>query len=133
MDKSNTVRCIEDPAVIEMLLKHLTFDKKFAIYRPRRFISQRHCVMSLFFLSTGSTCVIMEKFERDHLLRLVEKFRITHTQVVPTMIVCLLKLAPNMRQRYDISSFIRARHLLRHHDVTDRCGEPYPGVQRCEQ
>lgn len=56
------------------------------------------------FLRTGSTCYIMEKFDAERFLQLVEKHRITHCQMVPTMFVRLLKLPEDIRKNYDISS-----------------------------
>src|ERR1700744_5460404 len=43
-------------------------------------------------IRTGGTAIIMEKFEPEQYLQLVEKWGITHTQVVPTMFSRLLKL-----------------------------------------
>ena len=56
------------------------------------------------FLRTGSTCVIMEKFEPEHFLQLVQQYRITHCQMVPTMFIRLLKLPDDIRKKYDVSS-----------------------------
>jgi long-chain acyl-CoA synthetase len=52
----------------------------------------------------GATVVVMEKFDAEQLLALVEREGVTHTQVVPTMLVRLMKLAPEVRERYDHSS-----------------------------
>ncbi|MEZ5659947.1 MAG: AMP-binding protein [Burkholderiaceae bacterium] len=52
----------------------------------------------------GGTCIIMERFDPERFLELIEKYRITHTQTVPTMFVRLLKLPPEARARYDTSS-----------------------------
>ena len=52
----------------------------------------------------GATIVVMEHFDAEDYLRLAEKYRITHSQVVPTMFVRMLKLDPEVRTRYDISS-----------------------------
>jgi acyl-CoA synthetase (AMP-forming)/AMP-acid ligase II len=40
----------------------------------------------------GGTSVIMEKFDAENYLRLVERHKATHSQLVPTMFVRLLKL-----------------------------------------
>ncbi|MFM1990937.1 MAG: hypothetical protein RJA99_3894 [Pseudomonadota bacterium] len=61
-------------------------------------------------LRLGGTCVIMEHFDAEACLRLVERHRITHTQVVPTMFVRMLKLDPAVRARYDVSSLRCAIH-----------------------
>jgi long-chain acyl-CoA synthetase len=52
----------------------------------------------------GGTVVVMEKFDAEQLLALVARQAVTHTQVVPTMLVRLMKLAPEVRERYDLSS-----------------------------
>jgi acyl-CoA synthetase (AMP-forming)/AMP-acid ligase II len=52
----------------------------------------------------GATLVVMERFDPEDFLRLVERESVTHTQVVPTMLVRLLKLPAETRARYDLSS-----------------------------
>ncbi len=48
--------------------------------------------------------VLMPRFEPEELLALIERHRITHIQVVPTMFIRLLKLPEEVRNRYDVSS-----------------------------
>jgi acyl-CoA synthetase (AMP-forming)/AMP-acid ligase II len=55
-------------------------------------------------LRLGATAVIMEHFDPEHWLQLVERYRVTHCQMVPTMFSRLLRLPPEVRQRYDVSS-----------------------------
>ena len=52
----------------------------------------------------GASVIVMEHFDAEEFLRLIETHRVTHTQVVPTMFVRLLKLPPEVRSRYDVSS-----------------------------
>ncbi len=52
----------------------------------------------------GGTSVIMERFDPEHWLQLVERYKITHCQMVPTMFSRLLKLPEETRKRYDLSS-----------------------------
>ncbi len=52
----------------------------------------------------GGSVVVMEHFDAEEFLRLIERYRVTHTQVVPTMFVRLLKLPAEVRARYDVSS-----------------------------
>jgi len=58
----------------------------------------------------GGTSIIMEQFDAEQFLRLVEKHRITQCQLVPTMFVRLLKLPDEVRLRYDVSSLKGAIH-----------------------
>ena len=58
----------------------------------------------------GATVVVMEKFEPEHALETIAKYRITDSQWVPTHFVRMLKLPEEIRTRYDLSSHQRAIH-----------------------
>lgn len=55
-------------------------------------------------IRNGATIVIMEQFDPEHYLALVEEFKVTHSQLVPTMFSRMLKLPEAVRRRYDLSS-----------------------------
>ncbi|MEU6745468.1 AMP-binding protein [Spirillospora sp. NPDC046719] len=59
---------------------------------------------------SGTTVVVMERFDAEQALRLIERHRVTHSQWVPTMFVRLLKLPETIRHRYDLSSLRWAVH-----------------------
>ena len=61
-------------------------------------------------IRVGGTAVIMEKFEPEEYLALIERHRITHSQLVPTMFSRLLKLPDEVRSKYDLSSLKVAIH-----------------------
>jgi acyl-CoA synthetase (AMP-forming)/AMP-acid ligase II len=58
----------------------------------------------------GGTVVVMERFDPETYLAMVEKYRITHSQLVPTMFVRMLKLPEDVRAKYDVSSLKVAIH-----------------------
>jgi acyl-CoA synthetase (AMP-forming)/AMP-acid ligase II len=58
----------------------------------------------------GATLVVMERFDAESCLALIERHRVTHAQFVPTMFVRLLRLPPEVRVRYDTSSLRFAIH-----------------------
>jgi acyl-CoA synthetase (AMP-forming)/AMP-acid ligase II len=58
----------------------------------------------------GGTVVVMDRFDPLEWLRLIEECKVTHTQVVPTHLVRLLKLAESTRKRYDLSSLKMVVH-----------------------
>jgi long-chain acyl-CoA synthetase len=58
----------------------------------------------------GGTVVVMEKFDPLETLRLIEQYKVTHMQMVPTMFVRLLKLPDEDRHRYDLSSLKTVIH-----------------------
>jgi len=60
--------------------------------------------------AVGGTVVLMEKFDPEAALRAIERYRITHSQWVPTMFVRMLKLPEQVRNSYDFSSHRKAIH-----------------------
>jgi long-chain acyl-CoA synthetase len=61
-------------------------------------------------MSLGGTSILMEEFDAEGFLELIGRHRVTHTQLVPSMFVRFLKLAPEVRLRYDLSSLVCAIH-----------------------
>ena len=55
-------------------------------------------------LRMGSTTVVMEHFEAERWLALVERYRVTNCQMVPVMFSRLLRLPEEVRARFDTSS-----------------------------
>jgi long-chain acyl-CoA synthetase len=48
--------------------------------------------------------ILMPRFDAEELLAIIERHRVTHMFMVPTMFVRLLKLPEHVRRRYDVSS-----------------------------
>ncbi|MEE3329690.1 MAG: AMP-binding protein [Myxococcota bacterium] len=65
-------------------------------------------LMSL--LRLGATMVVMEQFDARESLKLIEKYRVTHSQWVPTMFIRMLKLPKEDRVAFDLSSLEVAIH-----------------------
>jgi long-chain acyl-CoA synthetase len=61
-------------------------------------------------IRTGGTAIIMENFDPERFLELVERWGVTHSQLVPTMFSRMLKLPEAVRARYDLSSLEIAIH-----------------------
>ncbi|HEY0909707.1 MAG TPA: acyl-CoA synthetase, partial [Bradyrhizobium sp.] len=61
-------------------------------------------------ITLGGTSVIMESFDAEQFLKLVEQHKVTQSQLVPTMFVRMLKLPEEIRIRYDVSSLKGAIH-----------------------
>jgi acyl-CoA synthetase (AMP-forming)/AMP-acid ligase II len=58
----------------------------------------------------GATAIVMEHFDAEEFLALVQRYAVTHTQVVPTMFVRMLKLPEEVRAAYDVSSLQTCVH-----------------------
>ena len=61
-------------------------------------------------LASGVGIVLMDDWDAQETLRLVEEHRITHTHMVPTMFVRLLKLPPDVRERHDLTTLRNILH-----------------------
>ena len=55
-------------------------------------------------LAYGVTVVLMDDWDAEETLRLIQQHRVTHTHMVPTMFHRLLSLPEMTRRRYDVSS-----------------------------
>jgi len=66
-----------------------------------------YCMAALYL---GATVIVMEKFDAEAALRLIEEHRVTHSQWVPIMFIRMLKLPEEVREAYDISSMQYAIH-----------------------
>ena len=62
------------------------------------------------FLAAGGTSIILEKFDEEKALESIEKYKVTHSQWVPTMFVRFLKVDPSIRTQYDLSCHHVAIH-----------------------
>ena len=61
-------------------------------------------------LQLGHTVVLMDKWTPEGALERIEKYRVTHSHMVPTMFNRLLQLPDEVRLRYDVSSLRRMIH-----------------------
>ncbi|MDG1661840.1 MAG: AMP-binding protein [Pseudomonadales bacterium] len=58
----------------------------------------------------GCTVIMMQKFDPDRFLALIEQYEVTHTQCVPTMFSRLLYLPEERKARYRLSSLQAVIH-----------------------
>ena len=61
-------------------------------------------------IRNGGTAIIMENFDPEQYLKLIETYKPTHSQLVPTMFSRMLKLPDALRTKYDLSSLEIAIH-----------------------
>ena len=55
-------------------------------------------------LTVGTTVVLMDGWEAEETLRLIQEHSVTHTHLVPTMFHRMLSLPAELRDKYDVSS-----------------------------
>jgi long-chain acyl-CoA synthetase len=61
-------------------------------------------------IQLGHPVVLMDRFDPEEMLALIERHRVTHTHMVPTQFRRLLALPEPVRERYDTSSLRAAIH-----------------------
>ncbi|HEX3336496.1 MAG TPA: acyl-CoA synthetase [Jatrophihabitans sp.] len=55
-------------------------------------------------IQLGHAVVLMDRFEAEEMLRLIERHEVTHSHMVPTQFTRLLALPEDVRAKYDVSS-----------------------------
>ena len=61
-------------------------------------------------LHLGHTVILMDKWTAEETLRLIERYRVTYSHMVPTQFVRLLDLPEEVRASYDVSSLRNMVH-----------------------
>ena len=101
----------EEPDVLAQLLSGLYhFDKDTVYLSPGPLYHAAPTGWTMATHRLGGTVVIMEHFAAQTMLELVERYQVTHTQVVPTMFVRMLKLPDEQRNSIDLSSLKTVVH-----------------------
>ncbi len=65
---------------------------------------------STFSVRIGGTLFLQPKFDAEETLAVIEREKLTHGHLVPTMFVRLLRLPEDVRAKYDLSSLVRVMH-----------------------
>ena len=105
------VYAFDEPSVLTTLLTQLYHIQQSDIYlSPAPLYHAAPLRWCAGLQQLGCTVVIMEHFDAETALALIERHRITCAQWVPTHFVRLLRLAPEVRNRYDHSSLRVAVH-----------------------
>jgi long-chain acyl-CoA synthetase len=61
-------------------------------------------------LAGGVGIVLMDSWDAEETLRLIDEWEITHTHLVPTMFHRLVSLPDDVKERYDVSSLVFVLH-----------------------
>jgi long-chain acyl-CoA synthetase len=96
--------------LLEVCRDHFGMDEHTVYLSPAPLYHAAPLRYSMTVLRLGGTCVVMERFDAEDFLAQVQRHRITHTQLVPTMFVRMLKLPAAARARHDLSSLRFAIH-----------------------
>jgi len=102
---------IDAPNALQMMASMLYGIKEDAVYlSPAPLYHAAPLRWSMSVHKIGGTVVVMEKFDPEQYLANVEKYKVTDSQLVPTMFIRMLKLPPEVRSKYDVSTLKMAIH-----------------------
>jgi long-chain acyl-CoA synthetase len=98
------------PVQIALALMHRGAGPESVYLSPAPLYHSAPLVYCLSMMRVGATVVAMERFDPAECLALIERYRVTHAQFVPTMFVRLLRMSEEERRRYDLSSLRSVVH-----------------------
>ena len=96
--------------LVPMLERIMDFKEGDVYLSPAPLYHSAPLVWSMTVQRMGGTVVVMDKFDPNRCLELIEEHHVTHAQFVPTMFVRLLKLPDDQRQAHDLSSLRSVVH-----------------------
>ena len=95
---------LDTPAEIGSGMERYQIGKESVYLCPAPLYHAAACGWSMGVQRAGATVVVMNRFDPEACLQLIERHRITHAQFVPTMFVRMLRLPEEVRSKYDLSS-----------------------------
>ncbi len=99
-----------DDAIYGEMIADYGFGRDTIYLSPAPMYHAAPLAFSLVVQRCGGTVLMMPRFDAAEALSLIERYRVTHGQFVPTMFVRMLKLDPAERARFDLSSLRCAIH-----------------------
>jgi long-chain acyl-CoA synthetase len=96
--------------LVPMLSHIMGFQEGDVYLSPAPLYHSAPLVWSSTVIRMGGTAVVMEHFDAEQCLALIQRYKVTHAQFVPTMFVRMLKLPDEVRARYDVSSLRSVVH-----------------------
>ncbi len=100
----------DDPAVVAQFPVDYAFTPEMVYLSPAPMYHAAPLAFSIRVQREGGTVVMMQHFDAAEALSCIERYRVTHSQWVPTMFVRMLKLPEAERARHDLSSHLVAIH-----------------------
>jgi fatty-acyl-CoA synthase len=98
------------PRILDPLLNAIGINGDAVYLSPAPLYHTAPSYWSMSVQALGATVVVLEKFDSQHALAAIERYRVTHAQFVPAMFVRMLRLPHEVRDRYDLSSLQRVIH-----------------------
>jgi long-chain acyl-CoA synthetase len=88
----------------QLIKKYFNFDQNSVFLSPAPLYHAAPLIANLVVMFSGGTSIIMERFDTELSLALIDKYSVTHSQWVPIMFIRMLKLPAEVRARYRLNS-----------------------------
>ncbi|WP_370695434.1 acyl-CoA synthetase [Patulibacter sp.] len=92
------------PGVATLMRERFGFTRDMVYLSPAPLYHSAPLRVNMTVHRTGGTAIVMERFDAREALELIERHRVTHALMVPTMFVRMLKLPDEERLAFDVSS-----------------------------
>jgi long-chain acyl-CoA synthetase len=94
----------------QLIKKYFGFDQSTVFLSPAPLYHAAPLIANLVVMFSGGTSVIMERFDTEASLALIDIYQVTHSQWVPIMFIRMLKLPIETRRRFRLTSHRCAIH-----------------------
>jgi long-chain acyl-CoA synthetase len=101
---------VDEDDLLQRVVQGYGFDQGTVYLSPAPMYHAAPLAFSLGVQHAGGTLIMMPRFDAAESLELIQRYRVTHSQWVPTMFVRMLKLPKSERQHFDLSSHRCAIH-----------------------
>ncbi|MDB5771242.1 MAG: AMP-dependent synthetase and ligase [Burkholderia sp.] len=102
---------IDEPAPLHRVANHLLRFSADTVYMSTAPLYHAGPLrVTMYVMREGGTSIVMEHFNEERALALIDQYKVTHSQWVPTMFVRMLKLPDEVRNKYDVSTMTMAMH-----------------------
>lgn len=98
------------PARLDKFRQRYEFDTDTIYLSPAPLYHAAPLAFTMATMAFGGTCVVMKRCEPESALALIERYRVTHSQWVPTMFTRLLRLDESIRGKYRLQTHRVAIH-----------------------
>lgn len=100
-----------EPLASEAILRGpYEVDETTVYYHPAPMYHAAPLMWSLGVQAIGGTVIMSQRFDPEETLRVIDAFKVTHAQFVPTHFVRMLQLSDEIRGKYDHSSLRQVVH-----------------------
>ena len=98
------------PVLLDVLEKYFKFSSDMIYLNPAPLYHAAPLKFCMAIHRIGGTIICMEKFNEIKVLEAIDKYKVTHSQWVPTMFVRMLQLKEKIKNQFNLSSMKYAIH-----------------------